>query len=256
MLPCLCIIWVEAMPRVQEPNHPSPVRYFGMEQTKCNVEKSQEFNSIAKVNALVLLLCYKTLETASYFTSMVNNFNRIFPSNEIQICDSFDVFKFIQWWSHHDCENWGNYLIHFEMTWLNVEHCSLEALDWEQSDGNLTCVLFAITAENISSGLNVEYEIVQKVLHKNPWQNVHCTPYSWLNRVYVFTLTHLPLDKMAAISANDIFKCIFLNEKDKIPITISLNLIPRGPIDNTQALVQVKAWRRTGDKPLPEPMMA
>ena len=61
---------------------------------------------------------------------------------------------------------------------------------------------------------------------------------------------------MAAISANDIFKCIFLNEKDKIPITISLNLIPRGPIDNTQALVQVKAWRRTGDKPLPEPMMA
>ena len=35
-------------------------------------------------------------------------------------------------------------------------------------------------------------------------------------------LTHLPLDKMAAISADDIFKFIFLNENDRIPIEISL----------------------------------
>ena len=27
-----------------------------------------------------------------------------------------------------------------------------------------------------------------------------------------------------------------------------------GPIDNKAALVQVMAWRRTGDKPLPESM--
>ena len=32
-------------------------------------------------------------------------------------------------------------------------------------------------------------------------------------------LTHLPLDKMAAILA-DIFKCILLNENDRIPIQI------------------------------------
>ena len=31
-------------------------------------------------------------------------------------------------------------------------------------------------------------------------------------------LTHLPLDKMTANFAGDIFKCIFLNENDKIPI--------------------------------------
>ena len=29
-----------------------------------------------------------------------------------------------------------------------------------------------------------------------------------------------------------------------------------GPIDNKSALVQVMAWRRTGYKPLPEPMLA
>ena len=31
-------------------------------------------------------------------------------------------------------------------------------------------------------------------------------------------LTHLPLDKMAAILADNIFQGIFMNESDKIPI--------------------------------------
>ena len=61
---------------------------------------------------------------------------------------------------------------------------------------------------------------------------------------------------MAAILADDIFKCIFLNENNKMPIQISLKLVPRRPIDNKPALFQVMAWRQTGDKPLPEPMMA
>ena len=37
-------------------------------------------------------------------------------------------------------------------------------------------------------------------------------------------ITHLALEKMAAILADDNFKCIFLNENDRIPISISLNL--------------------------------
>ena len=69
-------------------------------------------------------------------------------------------------------------------------------------------------------------------------------------------LTHPPLDKMAAILADDNFKCIFLNENDKIPIRISLKFFPRSPVDNKPALVQVMAWRRIGDKPLPEPIDA
>ena len=48
-------------------------------------------------------------------------------------------------------------------------------------------------------------------------------------------LTHLPLDKMAAILADDIFKCIFLNETDRIQIQISLKLVPKSPIDNKRA---------------------
>ena len=46
----------------------------------------------------------------------------------------------------------------------------------------------------------------------------------------------------------DIFKCIFVNEKICI-------LIPNGPNDNKSALVQVMAWRQTGDKPLSEPIL-
>ena len=60
---------------------------------------------------------------------------------------------------------------------------------------------------------------------------------------------------MAAILADDIFKCIFLNENLSISIQISLKFVPKGPINNIPALVQIMAWRRPGDKPLSEPMM-
>ena len=55
---------------------------------------------------------------------------------------------------------------------------------------------------------------------------------------------------------DDIFKRIFLKENVWIPIMISLKFVPKGPINNIPALVQVMAWRRPGDKLLSEPMMA
>ena len=55
--------------------------------------------------------------------------------------------------------------------------------------------------------------------------------------------------------ANDIFKCIFLNENVWISIKISLNFVPKDRINNIPALVQIMAWRRPGDKPLSELMM-
>ena len=55
--------------------------------------------------------------------------------------------------------------------------------------------------------------------------------------------------------ADDIFKCIFLNENAWIPIKISLKFVLKGPINYIPALVQIMAWRRPGDKPLSETMM-
>ena len=51
------------------------------------------------------------------------------------------------------------------------------------------------------------------------------------------------------------FKRIFLNENMWIPNTFSLKFVPKGPINNIPALVQIMAYRRPGDKPLSEPVM-
>ena len=53
---------------------------------------------------------------------------------------------------------------------------------------------------------------------------------------------------------DDIFKCIFMNEKYCI-LFFDSKFVPNGPIDKKSALVQVMAWHRTGDKPLSEPML-
>ena len=55
---------------------------------------------------------------------------------------------------------------------------------------------------------------------------------------------------------DDTFKRIFLNENFRISIIISLKFVPKGPINNIPALVQIMAWYLSGDKPLSEQMMA
>ena len=55
--------------------------------------------------------------------------------------------------------------------------------------------------------------------------------------------------------ADDVLKCILLNENAWILLKIPLKLVPKGPINNIPALVQIMAWRRPGDKPLSEPML-
>ena len=37
--------------------------------------------------------------------------------------------------------------------------------------------------------------------------------------------------------------------------SISLKFVPKDPIDNTSALLQLMPWRRPGGKPLSEPML-
>ena len=56
--------------------------------------------------------------------------------------------------------------------------------------------------------------------------------------------------------AGDLFRCICLNENVWISLKISLKFVPKVPINNIPSLVQILAWRRSGDKPLSEPMMA
>ena len=84
-----------------------------------------------------------------------------------------------------------------------------------------------------------------------------------VNAIHIHMCTWLPIMSLYTLRpkrnrrhfADDIFKCILLNETPLISIKISLKFIPKGPINNIPALVQIMAWRRPGDKPLSEPMM-
>ena len=55
--------------------------------------------------------------------------------------------------------------------------------------------------------------------------------------------------------ADNTCKRIFFNENVIILIKISLKFVPKGPINEIPALVQMMAWCRLGEKPLSEPMM-
>ena len=55
--------------------------------------------------------------------------------------------------------------------------------------------------------------------------------------------------------ADDVFKCIFLNDNVWISLKISLKFVPKGLINNIPSLVQIMVWRQPGDEPLSEPMM-
>ena len=77
----------------------------------------------------------------------------------------------------------------------------------------------------------------------------HCWPRStWPNGHN--ELTHWGQDKMATVS-----QTTFSNAFSRISIKISLKFVPKGPINNIPALIQIMAWLRSGDKPLSEPML-
>ena len=69
-----------------------------------------------------------------------------------------------------------------------------------------------------------------------------------------FKKTHWGREKRPSFP-DDIFKCIFFNENVWILIKISLKFVPGCPINDILALVQIMAWRRSGDIPLSDPMM-
>ena len=60
---------------------------------------------------------------------------------------------------------------------------------------------------------------------------------------------------MDAISQKTFWSAIFLNENIWIAIKISLEFVPKGPINNIPVLVWIMAWRRSGGKPLSEQMV-
>ena len=103
------------------------------------------------------------------------------------------------------------------------------------------CALLWVWRNNEQIWLNVSHESA-------PTDDNH-------NKILKQILTHWGQDKMAATLADDIFKCIFVNENIWILIR-TLKFVPEVPIYNKPALVQIMAWYLIGDKPLSEPKIA
>ena len=81
-------------------------------------------------------------------------------------------------------------------------------------------------------------------------------PHSWKTRTHLsYIVNTLRPRQNGRYFPDDILKGIFLNENLLISIKISLKFVSKGPINNISALVQIMAWRRSGDKPLSEPVM-
>ena len=108
---------------------------------------------------------------------------------------------------------------------------------------------------HIFQGYRMVDQWSQSVPHRNKTQQIVNTVHnSWKAMDYNPINTLRPRQN-GRLLPDDIFKSIFSNENARISIKISLNFVPKGPINNIPALVQIMAWRRPGDKPLSEPMM-
>ena len=86
------------------------------------------------------------------------------------------------------------------------------------------------------------------------WFCIICSQSKWLP-TQVISFNTLKPRQNGRHFPDDAFKCISLNENVWISLKISLKFVPKGPINNIPALVQIMAWRRPGDKPLSEAML-
>ena len=67
--------------------------------------------------------------------------------------------------------------------------------------------------------------------------------------------THLGRDKMDAISKTTFSSAFSWMKMFEFRLKFHWMFVPKGPINNIPALVQIMAWRRVGNKPLSEPML-
>ena len=84
------------------------------------------------------------------------------------------------------------------------------------------------------------------------------TTRSWLLDILLDDIDTLRPGQNCRHLAHDMFKCNFVNQKFCIFIPMSLrwDLFLKGSINNISSLVQIMAWRRSGDEPLVETMLA
>ena len=113
---------------------------------------------------------------------------------------------------------------------------------------NIWLTYYFISLEMVTQQYHCDAIVMSWVFQSGKWACWASSVCTMPDETLVCSLTppHFP---------DDNFKHIFLNENVLLAIKISLKFVPKGPIGNIPALVQIMAWCRLGDKPLSEPMM-
>ena len=115
------------------------------------------------------------------------------------------------------------------------------------SEGEVTHIW---SINELSSGLSISVWISQTKINTFVFvYHMNHGPSNW-----VISFNTLRPWRIGQHFADDIFKRIFFNENVWISIKISLKCVPKGPVYNITALIQITAWCRPGNKPLSEPM--
>ena len=136
-------------------------------------------------------------------------------------------------------------------------HLKMSLAEWQPFCFGLNVLIFTVFQEYLQYNLAYSHlsqfivsGLVQTKLD-GKYQSGEALP--WVQTIIWCLIVNStsPWIKLANILADHIFKWIFLNENYRILVPISLKFVPRSVIDTMAALVQVMAWHRTGNKPLP-----
>ena len=155
-------------------------------------------------------------------------------------------------------QEWGGRLIMNEMDvshpFMTMKLTCVTMMEWadvpdsDRGDSRRQCAVHISSLSHpqcVFSSMIYHNTILYVMWH---WQ-VRDLDQTW---EFELNLTHWGRDKMAAFS-----QTTFLNGFSDVWILlrISLKCVPKIPINNIIALVQIMAWRHSGNKPLSEPMM-
>ena len=143
---------------------------------------------------------------------------------------------------HHVCYSWGCFWwFSYSELHTNVSHQNWLIFVLE----GLICKVLALLQ-------------VMPLWHQAP---SHCLNQGWPSSTTPYGITRsqwvntLRQKQNGRRFADDILKCIFVNDDMWISINISLKFVPKSQINNIPALVQILAWCRPGEKPSSEPIM-
>ena len=157
------------------------------------------------------------------------------------------------------CTNW-NILSFWLLAKPTSSNIKMVSFPFHKLDSHITyekwgmwnLCLQVITGKDCTLGLmKLDQHIISQCWQKCNWIGIPQIAGNLNTRA----LNTLRLRRHGCHSSDDIFKCIYLNENVWISIKISLNFVPKGPINNIPALVQTMTWHWPGDRPLSEPMM-